>query len=168
MGAFPAWNVDVARGLITELSGLEGAALPILHALQDEFGYVDRDAIPLIADALNVSRAEIHGAITFYHEFRETPPHGRVIKLCRAEACQAVGCETLVDHLRQRHGVTVDDKHAHGPVHVETVYCLGNCALGPAALVDGELVARLDADRLSALCTGASPAEVQAGRGRQA
>lgn len=168
MSAFPTWNVDAARRLIAELSHLEGATLPILHALQDEFGYVDRAAIPLIADALNVSRAEVHGAITFYHEFREAPPRGRVIKLCRAEACQAVGCEDLVDHLHRRHGIAVDGEAPHGAVHVETVYCLGNCALGPAALVDGELVARLDADRLSALCAGGPPAEAQAGRGRGA
>lgn len=167
MDAFSTWNVEVARRLIEGLSGLEGATLPILHALQDEFGYVDKAAIPLIADALNVSRAEVHGAITFYHEFRDAPPQGRVIKLCRAEACQAVGCEDLVDHLRRRHGVTVDDRHAHSAIHVETVYCLGNCALGPAALVDGELIARLDVDRLSALCAGASAAELQAGRGHR-
>lgn len=164
MGAFPAWDADVARMLIQELSHLEGATLPILHALQDEFGYVDKAAVPLIADALNISRAEVHGAITFYHEFRKAPPPGRIIKLCRAEACQAVGCERLVDHLRHRHGLVVDETRPGTPVAVETVYCLGNCALGPAALVDGELVGLLDEERLTRLCEQ-GPVEV-AGDGR--
>ncbi|MGL4291300.1 MAG: NAD(P)H-dependent oxidoreductase subunit E, partial [Phreatobacter sp.] len=108
MGQFAAWNIEAARALIARMSRLDGAAMPILHALQAEFGYVDREAVPLIAEALNLSRAEVHGTVTFYHDFRERPAGRRVIKLCRAEACQAVGCEGLVDHLARRHGVTVD------------------------------------------------------------
>ncbi|QCI67037.1 formate dehydrogenase subunit gamma [Phreatobacter stygius] len=154
MGHYAAWDIEVARALITRLSSLDGAVMPILHALQDEFGYVDRAAVPLIADALNLSRAEVQGTISFYHDFRDEPAGRRVIKLCRAEACQAVGCENLVDHLRTRHGLAVDATTADGDLTIETVYCLGNCALGPAALVDGELVGRLDAQRLSALCEG--------------
>ena len=153
------WDADAARAIIARLSGLDGATLPILHALQEEFGCVPAEAVPLIADALNVSRAEIHGAITFYHDFRDKPAGRRVIKLCRAEACQASGSNELVDHLRTRHGIAIDSTTADGALTVETVYCLGNCALGPSALIDGDLVGRVDANKLSAVCGGALPAD---------
>lgn len=152
MAGYPAWNQESARSIIAGLAHLEGATLPILHALQEEFGHVDAQAVPLIAEALNLSRAEIHGAISFYHDFRAAPPPQRVIKLCRAEACQALGCEDLVAHLAQAGGIAVDHASPDSPVAVETVYCLGNCALGPSALVDGELIGRVDAARLLALC----------------
>ncbi len=160
MHGFSAWDGEVARRLIEERRGLEGATLPILHALQETFGYVDKAAVPMIAEALNMSRAEIHGAISFYHDFRDAPAAGRMIKLCRAEACQALGCERLVTHLKHRHGIAVDAHDAAAAVAVETVYCLGNCALGPAALVDGALIGRLDEARLSALCEGRSADQV--------
>ena len=164
------WNETRARAIVARLASLDGATLPILHALQEEFGYVDAAAAPLIADALNLSRAEVHGAISFYHDFRAAPAGKRVIKICRAEACQANGCEDLVDELRARRGLVVDahgqDAHGHDSrLTVETVYCLGNCALGPNALVDGELVARLDADRLSALCDGGAVEDAQTAAG---
>lgn len=151
MAGYPAWDQDSAQSIIAGLAHLEGATLPILHALQEEFGHVDPQAVPLIAEALNLSRAEVHGAISFYHDFRTAPPPQRVIKLCRAEACQSLGCETLVDELAQDHGIVVDGA-AHGDAIVETVYCLGNCALGPSALVDGELIGRVDAARIAGLC----------------
>lgn len=151
MAGYPAWNQDSARMIVAGLAHLEGATLPMLHALQDEFGYVDPQAVPLIAEALNLSRAEVHGAISFYHDFKTAPQPARVIKLCRAEACQALGCETVVDELARTHGIAVDDHHA-GDAIVETVYCLGNCALGPSALVDGELIGRVDAARIAGLC----------------
>lgn len=152
MAEFPAWDRDEARRIIGGLVHLEGATLPILHALQEEFGYVDAEAVALISEALNLSRAEVHGTISFYHDFRSEPPPRRVVKLCRAEACQALGCEDLVAHLAQAGGITVDHASPDSPVAVETVYCLGNCALGPSALVDGELIGRVDAARLLALC----------------
>ena len=151
MAGYPAWNQESARSIIAGLAHLEGATLPILHALQEEFGHVDAQAVPLIAEALNLSRAEIHGAISFYHDFRAAPPPQRVIKLCRAEACQALGCEALVEELAHEHVIAVDGGPADDAV-VETVYCLGNCALGPAALVDGELIGRVDAARIAGLC----------------
>jgi formate dehydrogenase subunit gamma len=150
MAAHPAWDEDGARLIIASLSHLEGATLPILHALQEEFGYVDPKVVPLIADALNLSRADVYGTISFYHDFRTVPPPRRIVKLCRAEACQALGCETLVQDLAREHGIVVDGG-SHDAV-VETVYCLGNCALGPSALVEGELLGRVDADRIAALC----------------
>jgi formate dehydrogenase subunit gamma len=151
MAGYPVWNQDSARSIIAGLAHLEGATLPILHALQEEFGHIDPQAVPLIAEALNISRAEVHGTISFYHDFRAAPPPRHVIKLCRAEACQALGCEAMVEELAQEHGITVDGGPA-GDVAVETVYCLGNCALGPSALVDGELIGRVDAARIAGRC----------------
>lgn len=147
-----AWDQDEARSIVAGLAHLEGAMLPMLHALQDAFGHVDPQAVPLIADALNLSPAEVHGTISFYHDFRAAPSPGRVIRLCRAEACQALGCEDLVEDLARARGVAVDAGADARGVSVETVYCLGNCALGPSALVEGELIGRLNAARLGALC----------------
>ncbi|MCO5090749.1 NAD(P)H-dependent oxidoreductase subunit E [Bosea sp. (in: a-proteobacteria)] len=149
MAGYSAWNEEHARSIVAGLTHLEGATLPMLHALQDAFGYVDPQAVPLIAEALNLSRAEVHGTISFYHDFRSAPPAGRVVKLCRAEACQALGCESVVEALARDHGIAVD---GHGDAVVETVYCLGNCALGPSALVGDALIGRVDAARIAGLC----------------
>ena len=151
MAGYAAGNEENARAIVAELAHLEGATLPMLHALQDAFGYVDRQAVPLIAEALNLSRAEVHGTISFYHDFRTAPPPARTVKLCRAEACQSLGCEAVVAELARDHGIVVDGGPA-GDAAVETVYCLGNCALGPSALVDGELIGRVDAARIAGLC----------------
>jgi formate dehydrogenase subunit gamma len=129
--------------------------LPILHDLQEQFGYIDERVIPLLADALNVSRAETLGVISFYHDFRRSPVDGRVLKLCRAESCQAMGCEELVSHLEVRHGIKVGAEDERAKLHVESVYCLGNCALSPAALIDGEPIGRLDRDRIDAIVADA-------------
>jgi formate dehydrogenase subunit gamma len=153
----PPWDVELARRLIEERKAADGALLPILHALQETFGYIDRAAIAPVAEALNISKAEVHGVVSFYHDFRSAPAEGRVLKLCRAESCQAMGCEDLVDHLRDAHGVT-PDQPGRGGLHVETVYCLGNCALSPAALLDGAPIGRLDATKLDAIARQASEA----------
>ena len=145
------WNAVEASRIIEDHRALKGATLPILHALQEHFGYVDSAAIGLIAQALNLSRAEIHGAVTFYHDFRGVPADGRVLKLCRAESCQSMGCEELVSHLASVHGIVADKAEAGASITVETVYCLGNCALSPAALLDEEPVGRLDQARLDAI-----------------
>ncbi|MDE2362374.1 MAG: NAD(P)H-dependent oxidoreductase subunit E [Hyphomicrobiales bacterium] len=165
--AVAGWNEADAREIIARLAPIEGALLPILHALQDEFGYVDAAADEMIADALNISRAEVFGAIAFYHDFRRAPAGRRVVKICRAEACQANGCEQLITELRARHGLAPDET-SNDRLTIETVYCLGNCALGPAALVDGELVARLDADRLAKICDGGSIEDAQVAAGASA
>jgi formate dehydrogenase subunit gamma len=145
-----AWDEELASRLIDERKAADGALMPILHALQETFGYIDRAAIAQIAEALNISRADVHGVISFYHDFRAAPARGRVLKLCRAESCQAMGCEDLVDHLREAHGLTPDDE-TDGGLKVETVYCLGNCALSPAALLDSEPIGRLTAGKLDAV-----------------
>jgi formate dehydrogenase subunit gamma len=149
------FDVDLARTLIDRKRAMAGATLPILHDLMEQFGYIDDAAIPLIADALNISRAEALGVVSFYHDFRRSPVNGRVLKLCRAESCQAMGCEDLVSHLAVHHGVTVDGADEGSGIHVESVYCLGNCALSPAALLDGQPIGRLDRDRLDAIVAGA-------------
>jgi len=149
------FDADIARTLIDRKRTTPGATLPILHDLMEQFGYIDDAAVPLIADALNISRAEALGVISFYHDFRRSPVNGRVLKLCRAESCQAMGCEDLVAHLAVQHGVSVDGDDESSSLHVETVYCLGNCALSPAALLDGQPIGRLDRDRLDAIVAAA-------------
>jgi formate dehydrogenase subunit gamma len=150
------WSVVEASRIIDEHRALDGATLPILHALQEHFGYVDSAAIGLIAQALNLSRAEIHGAVTFYHDFRGAPVDGPVLKLCRAESCQAMGCEDLVEHLAGAHGIKPDSASHGAGLCVQTVYCLGNCALSPAAMLDDAPVGRLDRTRLDAIVRDSS------------
>jgi formate dehydrogenase subunit gamma len=150
-----AFDLSLAQALIDRKRDTPGATLPILHDLQEQFGYIDDRVIPLVADALNISRAETLGVISFYHDFHRSPFDGRVLKLCRAESCQSMGCEDLVSHLELRHGIKVGDEDDHSGLHVETVYCLGNCALSPAALIDGEPIGRLDRDRIDAIVAAA-------------
>lgn len=144
----PAWDRERGREIIQRLRELPGACLPILHALQDEFGYVHPDAIPLIADALLLSRAEVVGVIGFYHDFRQEPPGRHVLKVCRAEACQSMGCESLVSHLRSRLGIGMDETTPDGALTLKTVYCLGNCALSPAVLLDDRPFGRVSPQRV--------------------
>lgn len=155
MSGRTAFDADLARTLIDRKRAMRGAMLPILHDLQDEFGYIDERAVPLIAEALNISKAETLGVISFYHDFRRSPADGRVLKLCRAESCQAMGCEELVAHLADRHGIKADDEDEHAGLRVESVYCLGNCALSPSALLDGAPIGRLDRDRIDAIVADA-------------
>lgn len=131
-----------------------GALLPIFHEIQDALGYVPPEALPRIAKALNVSRADVYGVLTFYHDFRTSPPGRHLVKLCRAEACQAVGGERLADETFEHWRVRFGETSPGGEVTLEPVYCLGNCALGPSALVDGRLLGRTTLDRLRA-CLGA-------------
>ena len=142
---------DRTLAVVAEHKHLEGPLLPILHALQADFGYVPEAALPVIARELNLSRAEVYGVVTFYHEFRHHPAGKHVVRICRAEACQSMGGRELADHACKTldldwHGTTPD-----GKVTLEPVYCLGLCSIAPAAQVDGELHGRLDRDELSAL-----------------
>lgn len=138
------WDVTLAGDIIAAHASMEGAALPILHALQDEFGYVPKQSEPMIAEALNLSRAEVHGVVSFYHDFRRNPPGRHVLKVCRAEACQSVGAVAMADRLLARLGVDWHGTTQDGSLTVEPTFCLGLCACGPAALLDGEPLARLD------------------------
>ena len=140
------WDADRALARIQELERLPGAMLPILHALQDEFGYVDKAAVPLIASALNLSHAEVHGVISFYHDFRHDAPGRHVLKMCRAEACQSMGCEKMIGHVENRLGIKLGQTTEDRSFTVEAVYCLGNCALSPAVMLDGKLYGRVSSD----------------------
>jgi formate dehydrogenase subunit gamma len=141
-----AWDADRALSRIQELERLPGALLPILHALQQEFGYIDQAAVPLIATALNLSHAEVHGVISFYHDFRHEPAGRHLLKVCRAEACQSMGCESMIRHVENRLGVELGGTTDDRSFTVEPVYCLGNCALSPAVMLDGKLYGRVSSD----------------------
>jgi len=131
------------ESLVEQHRYLPGALLPMLHAIQDEFGCVPDSAVPVIAQGLNLSRAEVHGVITFYHHFRQHPPGRHVVQVCRAEACQAVGAVALEAHVKQCRGVDFHETTADGVVTLEAVYCLGNCAVGPSLRVDDDIVGRV-------------------------
>jgi formate dehydrogenase iron-sulfur subunit len=145
------WNEARALALIGERAALEGALLPILHAINDAFGHVPDEAVPLIAKALNLSRAEVHGVLSFYHDFRRAPAAQHVIKLCRAEACQARGARELEAHACRKLGAEMGGTSTNGVYSLEPVYCLGNCATGPSLLADGELHSLVDAEHFDAL-----------------
>jgi formate dehydrogenase subunit gamma len=134
----------------TRLKDQPGALLPVLHAIQDALGYVPEDAVPLIAREMNLSRADVHGVISFYHFFRTQPSGNRVIYLCRAESCQALGAVALEKHVKARLGVDYHQTTADGAYTLEPVYCLGNCACSPALMVDEELHGRVTAERFDA------------------
>jgi len=138
-----AWDADRAQARIRELEHLPGALLPILHALQEDFGYIDAAATPLIAEALNISHAEVHGVISFYHHFRQKPAGRHTLWICRAESCQSMGCEKLVEQVEQRAGIKIGETTPDGSLTVEQVFCLGNCALSPAVLLDGQPYGRV-------------------------
>ena len=148
---FEPWNETRGAEIIAEHAGKEGATLVILHALQEAFGYVPEAAIPMVAQALNLSRAEVHGVFTFYHDFRHKPAGRHVLKLCRAEACQAAGGDALAARAEAKLGVSLGNTTADDRVTLEPIYCLGLCATAPSAMLDGRLVGRLDAKRLDAL-----------------
>jgi len=137
--------------VISELKSLEGPLLPILHGLQDEFGHVPSESLPVIAEALNISRAEVHGVVTFYHDFRNHPAGRHVLKLCRAEACQSMGGDAIAVEIQHLLGIGFHETAKDGSVTLEPVYCLGLCACAPAAMLDGEVIGRLDADKLDAI-----------------
>jgi formate dehydrogenase subunit gamma len=151
MTIYEPWDAERGAEIIAEHSQLEGATLVILHAFQDAFGYVPQPAIPMIASALNLSRAEVHGVFTFYHDFRRKPPGRHVLKLCRAEACQAAGGDALVAHAEARLGIALGSTTPDERVTLEPIYCLGLCATAPSAMLDGRVVGRLDEACIDAL-----------------
>jgi formate dehydrogenase subunit gamma len=142
---------ETARAIAAEFGNRPDALIEILHKLQGALGYVPEDTVPALANALNLSRAEVHGVVTFYHDFRSERAGRHVLKLCRAEACQAMGCEALVERAESRLGVACGSTSADGRVTLEPIYCLGLCATGPSAMLDGRVVGRLTPARLDAL-----------------
>jgi formate dehydrogenase subunit gamma len=145
------WSAERASEIIARYRHLEGATLPILHALQEAFGCVPEEAVPLVAEALNLSRAEIHGTVTFYHDFRKAPAGRRVLKLCRAESCQAAGGDALAARAEQKLGVAMGETTLDSRVTLEPVYCLGLCHSSPAAMLDRNVYGMLDEAKLDAL-----------------
>lgn len=142
MTVWPEWDAALARGLIAPFSDLPGGLLPALHALQGHFGCVAQEAIDLAAEVFNLSRAEVYGVANFYDDFRKVPPEKPVLKVCMAEACQAVGAEAL-----KRHAVAA----VGGQMEIEDVFCLGNCACGPSIMTGTSVHGRVTPDRLDTI-----------------
>src|SRR5215467_9058791 len=149
--AYEPWSEARGAEIISEHAALEGATLVILHALQEAFGYVPEDAVPMVASALNLSRAEVYGVFTFYHDFRAKPAGRHVLKLCRAEACQAAGGDALATRAEQKLGIALGNTTADERLTLEPIYCLGLCATAPSAMLDGRLIGRLDEARIDAI-----------------
>ena len=149
--AMQAASTEIAArtaAIVHEFQGLEGPLLPILHGIQEEFGHVPQEALPVIASALNLSRAEVHGVVSFYHDFRREPAGRHVLKLCQAESCQAMGSDAVAARIKQLLGIDFHQTTADGAVTLEPVYCLGLCACSPSAMLDGEVIGRLDAEKV--------------------
>jgi len=141
------WDKNAVAEVIEELKEIPGALLPILHGIQDKLGYIPPESVPMIASALNLSRAEVHGVITFYHYFRETPPGKHTIHLCRAESCQSMNAKGLETHAKAKLGIEFHETTADGAFSLEPVYCLGNCACSPAIAIDDEVYGRVSPER---------------------
>lgn len=150
------WDAGRAAAIVETHRHLRGNLLPILHALQEEFGCIDEEAVPLLAQELNLSRADVHGVVSFYHDFRRTRPGRHIVKVCRAEACQSMEADGLVEHLQKRLRVDLGDTTTDGTFTLEPVFCLGNCALAPAMMVDGALHGRVSPARADAILDAAS------------
>ena len=142
---------ETARTIAAERGNRPDELLEILHDVQSALGYVPEAVVPALAHALNLSRAEVHGVVTIYHDFRAKPAGRHVLKLCRAEACQSMGCESLVERAESRLGIACGETSADGRVTLEPIYCLGLCATAPSAMMDGRIVGRLTPERLDAL-----------------
>jgi len=151
LAGFEPWSRERGAQVIASRSGCEGATLPILHALQEVFGYIHAEAVLMVAENLNLTRAEVHGIVSFYHDFRRTPPGRHVLRLCRAEACQSLGADALAEHVCRRLAVDWHDTTADGAVTLEPVFCLGLCAIGPSAMMDGAPLGRLDNAKIDSM-----------------
>lgn len=149
------WNTERAKEIIAAHADGEGPLLPMLHALNREFGCVPDAAVPLIAAALNLTRAHVHGVVTFYHDFRREPAGRHVLKVCRAEACQAARGDELAERIERRLGVAFGETAPDKSVTLEEVYCLGLCMVGPAVMLDGKVVAHIDDAKFETLMTEA-------------
>ncbi|HXW72077.1 MAG TPA: formate dehydrogenase subunit gamma [Methylocella sp.] len=143
------WSADRAREIVKEFVELEGPMMPLLHALQEEFGYIPTGAVPIIADLLNLTRAEVHGVITFYHDFRLEPRGRHLLQLCRGEACQSMHSEQLAQKMLKKLGVDWHQTTSDRELTVEPVFCLGLCATSPSCLIDGEPHGRLNIEILT-------------------
>lgn len=155
MSHFEPWSAERAAAIIADFQGVDGATLPILHEIQHAFGFIPDAAIPMIAEALNLSRAEVFGTVTFYHEFRRELPGRHVLKLCQAEACQSNGSDALRERAEKRLGVKLGETTPDRRVTIEPIYCLGLCANGPSAQLDDRMIGRVTEAKLDALLSEA-------------
>ena len=142
--------------IVASLADQPGALMPVLHAVNDRFGYIPVESVPAIARALNLSRAEVHGVISFYHDFRTERPGRKIIRVCRAESCQAMGAVALAAHIQSRLGIEFGQTSANGDFTLEPVYCLGNCACSPAIVVGDDLYGRVDPQRFDEILSSGS------------
>lgn len=142
-----SWDRDAVQSIASSLKDKPGALMVVLRRVQDELGWVPADAVPLIAKTLNLSRAEVHGVVTFYHDFRHQPPGKNVVKVCRAESCQAMGGLALAEHIQGRLGCDFGKNSADGAFTLDAIYCFGNCACSPAVMVNGKLLGRVTPKR---------------------
>jgi formate dehydrogenase subunit gamma len=144
-------QIQSVEQALAEHRARPGALLPVLHAVQDRLGFIPPACLALIAETLNLSRADVHGVLTFYHDFRTAAPGRHVVQLCRAESCQAMGCDRLENSVKARLKIDFHETTADGAVTLQPVYCLGNCALSPAIIIDGHLYGRVTPERFDEL-----------------
>ena len=159
MESLPSDQIAAVRRIVAQHRERPGPLLEVLHAIQATLGYVPEGAVPVVAEELNLSRAEVHGVVTFYHFFRRHHPGAHTVSLCQAESCQAMGAEALARHARQRLGIDFHQTTADGRFSLEPIYCLGNCACSPAAMIDGQLHGRLTPEAFDTLIAQGSPAK---------
>jgi formate dehydrogenase subunit gamma len=152
-----AWDPRLIDEIVADLADQPGALMPVLHAVNDRVGYIPAEAVPAIARALNLSRAEVHGVISFYHDFRTRPGGRKIIRVCRAESCQAMGAVALADHIQARLGIRFGETSGNGDFTLEPVYCLGNCACSPAIVVGNDLYGRVDPQRFDEILSSVAP-----------
>ena len=152
----PAERAVVQR-IASDLKGRPGPLLEVLHAIQSALGYVPAAAVPVVAEELNLSRAEVHGVVSFYHYFRRSRPGAHTVSLCQAEACQSMGAEALAAHARRRLGIDFHETSANGRFSLEPIYCLGNCACSPAIMIDDRLYGRVTPQRFDELVADRAP-----------
>ena len=144
-------DLKIINQHIFEHQSMPGALLPLLHAIQDDLGFVPEIAYPLISKGLSLSVAEVHGVVTFYHHFRSHKPGRHILQVCRAESCQALGSEALENHIKNKLGVEFHETTADGAITLEPIYCLGNCACSPAVMIDEEVYGRVDSKKIDQL-----------------
>jgi formate dehydrogenase subunit gamma len=159
MEALAPGQRELIRRIITQLKSQPGPLLEVLHGVQDALGFVPQASIALIAEELNLSRAEVFGVVSFYHHFRKTPPGRHTVQVCRAESCQSMGAEALSEHAKARLGVGFEGTTADGAFSLDAVYCLGNCACSPAVMIDGDLYGRVTPQKLDDLLAERSQRE---------
>jgi formate dehydrogenase subunit gamma len=151
-----SWDSATVRSVALSLKDKPGALMLILRRVQDALGWVPPDSVPMIAKILNLSRAEVHGVATFYHDFRHQPPGKNVIKVCRAESCQAMGAAALAEHIKERLNCDFGQTSADRAFTLDAVYCLGNCACSPAVVVNGKLLGRVTPNRFDEIIAKAA------------